>query len=72
MLIKNVKPLKRLNLQKMVVINVKFVALCCGHVTFRAEGELMQQLAKAYAAKFSEKLSEQAAGGKLIFTVGVE
>lgn len=36
-------------------------------VTFRAEGELMQQLAKAYAAKFSEKLSEQAAGGKLIF-----
>lgn len=36
-------------------------------VTFRAEGELMQQLAKAYAAKFSERLSEQAAGGKLIF-----
>lgn len=36
-------------------------------VTFRAEGELMQQLAKAYAANFSEKLSEQAAGGKLIF-----
>ena len=36
-------------------------------VTFRAEGELMQQLAKAYAAKFSEKLSEQGAGGKLIF-----
>ncbi|WP_443685101.1 pyridoxal phosphate-dependent aminotransferase [Phascolarctobacterium succinatutens] len=36
-------------------------------VTFRAEGELMQQFAKAYAAKFSERLSEQAAGGKLIF-----
>lgn len=36
-------------------------------VTFRAEGEMMQQFAKAYAAKFSEKLSEQAAGGKLIF-----
>jgi MFS family permease len=36
-------------------------------VTFRAEGELMQQLAKAYAAKFSERLPEQAAGGKLIF-----
>lgn len=36
-------------------------------VTFRAEGELMQQLAKAYAAKFGERLPEQAAGGKLIF-----
>lgn len=36
-------------------------------VTFRAEGELMQQLAKAYAAKFTERLPEQAAGGKLIF-----
>ena len=36
-------------------------------VTFCAEGELMQQLAKAYAAKFSERLPEQAAGGKLIF-----
>lgn len=36
-------------------------------VTFRAEGELMQQLAEAYAAKFSERLPEQAAGGKLIF-----
>ena len=36
-------------------------------VTFRAEGELMQQLAKAYAVKFSERLPEQAAGGKLIF-----
>lgn len=36
-------------------------------VTFRAEGELMQQLAKAYAEKFTEKLPEQAAGGKLIF-----
>lgn len=36
-------------------------------VTFRAEGELMQQLAKAYAAKFSERLPEKAAGGKLIF-----
>lgn len=36
-------------------------------VTFRAEGELMQQLAKAYAVKFSERLPEQAAVGKLIF-----
>ena len=36
-------------------------------VTFRAEGELMQQFAKAYAAKFTERLPEQAAGGKLIF-----
>lgn len=36
-------------------------------VTFRAEGELMQQLAQAYKAKYDDRLSEQAASGKLIF-----
>ncbi len=36
-------------------------------VTFRAEGELMQQLARAYQARYGGKLAEQAASGKLIF-----
>lgn len=36
-------------------------------VTFRAEGELMENLAKLYAAKYDEKLPAQAASGKLIF-----
>lgn len=49
------------------VLGFKVWPTATNFITFRAEGELMQQLAKAYAAKFSEKLSEQAAGGKLIF-----
>ncbi len=36
-------------------------------VTFRAEGELMQQLAQAYKVQYDDRLSEQAASGKLIF-----
>lgn len=36
-------------------------------VTFRAEGELMQQLAQAYKAKYGGRMPEQAASGKLIF-----
>ena len=41
-------------------------------VTFRAEGELMQKLAKAYAAKYKDNLSEQAASGKLLFKYFME
>ena len=41
-------------------------------VTFRAEGELMQQLAQAYNAKYKDSLAEQAASGKLIFKYYME
>lgn len=36
-------------------------------VTFRAEGELMQQLAEAYERKYHDKLPAQAASGKMLF-----
>lgn len=36
-------------------------------VTFRAEGELMQQLAAAYKEKYKDSLPAQTASGKLIF-----
>lgn len=36
-------------------------------VTFRAEGELMQQLAAAYKKKYKDSLPAQTASGKLIF-----
>ncbi len=36
-------------------------------VLLRAEGRLMQQLAKLYAAKYDDKLNEQAASGKMLF-----
>lgn len=36
-------------------------------VTFRAEGELCAQLAAAYQKRYSDKLPEQAAAGKLLF-----
>ena len=41
-------------------------------VTFRAEGELMQQLAQAYNAKYKDSLAEQVASGKLIFKYYME
>lgn len=36
-------------------------------VCFRAEGELREKLAAAYKAKFSDRLPEQVASGKLLF-----
>lgn len=36
-------------------------------VLLRAEGRLMQQLAQLYGAKYDDKLSEQAASGKMLF-----